>query len=121
MIDSWNVLSLLRELYAPQESDEMLLPLCEAAAKELSAMMKKDADPGDIRLLGAAAASANSRLMTRALFGNQSISSFKAGDVSVSLSDSEASIAAEKEKEEAMLRALPLLKDNSFYFGQVRI
>lgn len=121
MTDSWNVLSLLKDYYAPQLSDEELLPLCEAASSELSAMIKPDADPNDIRLVSAAAAIANYRLNTKNTFSENGISSFKAGDISISVSGTEAIASAKADRDDAMQKALPLLTDNGFFFGQVSI
>ncbi len=121
MTDSWKILSLLRDYYAPQGTDEELLPICEAASAELSSKIKDGADPDDIRLVGAAAAEVNYRLCTKNIFSENGISSFKAGDVSISVSGSESIEAAEKEKNSAYLKALPLLNDDGFFFGQVSV
>lgn len=121
MIDSWSVLSLLRDFYAPPESDDELFSLCEASAAELSAGMKETADPCDIRLVGAAAALANYRLCRRRSCSGQEITSFKAGDVSVSISGDDAVKLAEKSRDDALVKACPLLRDEGFYFGKVNI
>ena len=121
MTDSWNVLSLLKDYYAPQMSDEELLPVCEAASSELSAMIKPGADPNDIRLVCAAAAMANYHLNARSVYSESGISSFKAGDVSISVSGSEAVASAKADRDDALRRALPLLIDDGFFFGQVNI
>ena len=81
MIDPWSVLSLFRTCYQREESDDVLLPLCAAAAAELDARLRADADPGDIRLLDAAAAAVYHRLCLRMLESGQGVSIFKAGDV----------------------------------------
>lgn len=121
MTDSWNVLSLLKDYYAPQLSDEELLPLCEAACSELSAITKPDAEPNDIRLVSAAAAIANYRLNAKNIYSENGISSFKAGDVAISVSGAETIASAKADRDEALQRALPLLIDNGFFFGQVNI
>lgn len=121
MTDSWNVLSLLKDYYAPQFSDEELLPLCEAAASELSAITKPDTDPNDIRLVSAAAAMANYRLNAKGFYSENGISSFKAGDVAISVSGAEAIACAKADRDDAIQRALPLLRDSGFFFGQVTV
>ncbi len=121
MTDSWSVLSLLKDYYAPQMSDEELLPFCEAASSELSAMTKPDADPNDFRLVCAAAAIANYRLKSKNIYSENGISSFKAGDVSLNISGSETIASAKADRDEAIQKALPLLMDNGFFFGQVSI
>ncbi|MBO5409833.1 MAG: hypothetical protein J6A60_01075 [Clostridia bacterium] len=119
MIDCRNVLDALREYYACEGSDDELLPLCEAAARELSLKVKKNADFGDIRLINAAASMANYRLNFKKLSSQDGVTSFKAGDVTVSISPEALTEQAEKEKTRAFLEALPLLKDDEFFFGQV--
>ncbi len=121
MIDSWNVLAALRRNYSAEGTDEELMPLCSAAAAELAARMKSNADCSDIRLINAAAASVNYRLCMKRLAGDEGVTSFKAGDVTVSISPSALVEKAEKEKSEAMLLALPLLSDEQFVFRQVSI
>lgn len=121
MIDCWRILNALREYYSPAGTDEELIPLCTSAAKEISARVKKNADITDIRLINAAAAIVNYRLCMRNLSVADSVTSFKAGDVTVSISPNAAAERAEKEKSEAMLAALPLLRDDEFVFRQVSV
>lgn len=121
MTDSWNVLSLLKDYYAPQASNEELFPFCEAASAEISAITKPDADPNDIRLVSAAAAIANYRLNARNVYSENGISSFKAGDVSISVAGKDSLESAKADRDEAIQRALPLLTDTGFFFGQVNI
>lgn len=121
MIDCWKVLSALREYYSYEEEDSALLPLCEAAAREICAKVREDADYSDMRLISAAASIANYRLCIKNLHKDDGVTSFKAGDVTVSVSRSALSEYAEKEKNRAMLEIVPLLKDEGFFFGQVSI
>lgn len=121
MIDCWSVLAALREYYSPAGEDEELIPLCSAASSELTARMKPQADCADIRLINAAAAMVNYRLCIKNMHSEQGMVSFKAGDVSVSVSPSALEEMAEKERSSAMLRALPLLTDDEFVFRQVII
>ena len=119
MIDCRSVLDALREYYAPEGTDSELLPLCEAAARELSLKVRKSADFSDIRLINAAASMANYRLSIKSLSSQDGVTSFKAGDVTVSISPEALAEQAEKEKTRAFLEALPLLRDDEFFFGQV--
>lgn len=121
MIDTLSILSTLRDLYSPEESDAELVPLCAAAAKELSPRIRQQADLSDFRLINAAAATVNYRLCLKKLNSAQGVTSFKAGDVTVSVSPSVLLERAEKEKSEALLLALPLLNDDEFVFRQVCI
>lgn len=49
------------------------------------------------------------------------MTSFKAGDVTVSVSRRELADYAQKEKTEALAAAAPLLRDEEFHFGQVKV
>ena len=86
MIDCWRVLSALRELYSYGETDAELIPICDASARELSARVKRTADCSDVRLVNAAAAMVNYRLCIKRLHSDEGVTSFKAGDVTVSIS-----------------------------------
>lgn len=121
LIDCWRVLSVLREYYSYAETDAELVPICESAARELSARVRTNADCSDIRLINAAAAMANHRLCTKKAYSDEGVTSFKAGDVTVSISPNALVENAEKEKTQAILAALPLLRDDEFLFRQVSI
>ncbi len=121
MIDCWSVLNALKEYYAPQGEDESFVPICEAVARELTLRVKTGADFEDIRLINAAAAMANYRLSIRNVSSADGVTSFKAGDVTVSVSSQAYIEQAEKEKTRAVLEALPLLKDDEFIFRQVSL
>lgn len=111
----------MRINYAAEGTDEELLPLCTAAADELMPRLRADADCGDIRLVNAAASLVYYRLCMRKLAGDEGVTSFKAGDVTVSIEPSALIERAEKERSEAMLAILPLLRDDEFVFRQVCI
>ena len=83
--------------------------------------IKPDAEHSDIRLINLAAATVNYRLCVRNIHSDEGITSFKAGDVTVSISPSALVEQAEKEKAAATMAALPLLKDDGFFFGQVSV
>ena len=121
MIDCLSILSALREYYSAEGTDEELAPLCTAAAKEILPTISPKAEHSDIRLINLAAAMVNYRLCVRNMNTAEGVTSFKAGDVTVSVSPSAIIEQAEKEKTAAMVAALPLLKDESFFFGQVSV
>lgn len=121
LIEVWSILDALRRNHAVQGTDEELAPLCAAAAKELEARIKDNADCTDIRLINACASMVNYRLCMRKSEGDEAVTSFKAGDVTVSISPSAVIERAEKEKSEAIIAALPLLRDEGFVFRQVCI
>lgn len=121
MIEVWSILDALRRNHAAEGTDEELAPLCAAAAKELEVRVRDNADCTDIRLINAGAAIVNYRLCVRKSGMDEEVTSFKAGDVTVSISPSAVIERAEKEKSEALIEALPLLKDEGFVFRQVSI
>ncbi len=121
LIDCWRVLSALRELYSYGETDAELIPICDASARELSARVKRTADCSDVRLVNAAAAMVNYRLCIKKLHSDGGVTSFKAGDVTVSISPAALAEQAEKDKTAAILAAAPLLRDDDFLFRQVSI
>ena len=92
-----------------------------AAAREIEVKMRENADCTDIRLVNACAAIVNYRLCMKKSGTDEGVTSFKAGDVTVSISPSAVIERAEKERSEAMIAALPLLKDDGFVFRQVCI
>ena len=121
MIEIWSILDALRRNHAAEGTDEELAPLCASAAKELEAKLRKDADCSDIRLINAGAAMVNYRLCMKKNGTDEAVTSFKAGDVTVSISPTAVIERAEKEKSEALIEALPLFRDDGFVFKQVSI
>ena len=121
MIDCLSIISALRENYSANGTDEELAPLCTAAAKEILPRIKKNASHSDIRLINLAAAMVNYRLCIKNMHSADGLTSFKAGDVTLSVSPAAALECAEKEKHSAMMAALPLLNDDEFFFGQVAV
>ncbi len=121
MIDCISILSALREYYSAEGTDEELAPLCTAAAREILPRINPKAEHSDIRLINLAAAMVNYRLCIKNMHSADGLTSFKAGDVTVSVSPSALIEQAEKEKAAATVAALPLLRDDGFFFGQVSI
>ena len=121
LIDCWRVLSAVRNYYSHSETDAELIPICESSARELSSRVKPNADCSDVRLINAAAAMVNYRLCIRKMHSDEGVTSFKAGDVTVSISPEALREQAEKDKTEAILSAAPLLRDDEFLFRQVSI
>ncbi len=121
MIDCLSVLSTLRGYYAHEGTDEELAPICTMVINELLPRVKSKEMHSDARLVTLAAAMVNYRLCNKRLGTSDNVTSFKAGDVTVSVSSSALLENAEKEKTDALLAALPLLKDDEFLFKQVSI
>lgn len=86
---------------------------------ELEPRIRQDADLTDIRLVNLAAAQAYCKILARSFSSDEGISSFKAGDVTISTGASQASSAARTARDEALAAALPLLRDEEFYFSGV--
>ncbi len=121
MVDSLSILSALKENYSVTAADEELFPLCISASKEITARLRDNAEKSDIRLINLAAAMVNYRLCVKNMSSEDGVTSFKAGDVTVSISPSALLEQAEKEKTSAFLSALPLFRDDEFFFGQVSV
>lgn len=121
MICPQSVYSLYRQRYGAEGSGEEIGALCDLASAEISAMLSPDADPTDIRALGAAAALALLRYTRRQALAGGEVSSFRAGDISITASQATALTAAREEYSSAFAALAPLIKDGSFYFGQVKI
>ncbi|MCQ2477004.1 MAG: hypothetical protein MJ125_04130 [Clostridia bacterium] len=119
MIDTGKVISLSALLYGLNPEEENLFPYAEAVCGQIQSRMNKNADPDDIRILRLCAAALNRMIRLRNACGDNDITSFKAGDVAVSLSPREAENKCEKELSEATTLAAPLLKDEGFTFRQV--
>ena len=75
----------------------------------------------DARLISLAAAMVNYRLCVKKMRNSSEVTSFKAGDVTVSVSPNAMIELAEKEKNDALIAALPLLNDDEFVFRQVNV
>lgn len=121
MICPQSVYSLYRQRYGAEGSDEEIGALCDTASAEISAMLLDGTDPADIRALGAAAALALLRYTRRQALTGGEVSSFRAGDISITTSPASALAAAREEYASATALLAPLIKDGSFYFGQVKI
>ena len=111
----WNVLSDLcavTQLNAAERA--AVLPLCRCALERLQSQLRPDADPEDRRIARAAAADAHYDWTLRRLSQEESVTSFKAGDVTISRSADAALEIASRLRSEARLAVLPLLRDPYF-------
>ena len=122
MIDKWSVVDAVKLGYAYALDDSGLLPFCEAACRELTLRLREGANEADIRLINAAAAMANYAMALKALAADDGVTAFKAGDVSIKRSENGSGIAdAIQRRNDAMLAALPLIRDDGFLFSGVPI
>ena len=108
-MNQWTVLDSLRQITHLDEQGAVskALPLCEAPVQTLQKRIK------------AAAAIAYYDLTVLNTSDDDSTTSFKAGDVTVSRSTSVMLERASLIKNEAILAALPLLVDEEFIFTSV--
>jgi len=118
-MNQWNVLNSLRQLTVlDDEAAANALPFCKASLDEIRESLKSAADENDPRVGRAAAGLAFYRLTAQKLSGEDSVTSFKAGDVTISQSASAALDIASRARDEAYLAVLPLLRDDRFVFTQ---
>ena len=116
----WTVLSSLCEItQLDADARAAALTLCRSALDALLPLCRPDADPDDPRIARAAAADAYYVWTLRELAHEQSFTSFKAGDVTVSQNASAALELAERVRKDAYLAVLPLLRDPCFCFQAV--
>ena len=120
MIDALSVAALFRERFSSDADDRELNALCLSACLETKTMLKKESDENDIRIISLAAALVNYRLCRKNLSSGDGVTSFKAGDVTVTISPESLLENAEDELEREMVFAAPLLKDTGFLFRQVK-
>ncbi|MBQ3150670.1 MAG: hypothetical protein IJB86_05435 [Clostridia bacterium] len=120
-MNQWTVLDSLRQITSLDDRGAVskALPLCEAAANQIMRRIKHSADPEDPRLSRAAAAVAYYDLVLLLSSDEDGTTSFKAGDVTVSRSTSVMLERASLIKNEALIEALPLFRDDSFIFAAV--
>ena len=116
----WTVLSVLCAIAQPDAAQRAaVLPLCRSALERLRRSLKKTADPEDPRISRAAAADAYYDWTLRLLAQEENVTSFKAGDVTISRSASAAFETAERVRRDAYLAVLPLLEDPYFVFRSI--
>ena len=116
-MDAWAVLNTLRTLPVPQSAESsLLITLCRTAIDELQPRVRPDADPDDPRLLRAAAGIACMLCACRPVDNDDDVAYFKAGDVTVRRNASDALRIARELRDEGLIAALPLLRDDAFVF-----
>lgn len=123
---AWEVKEYLGHLTEIEESEqEKMLELCRASLREIEAMLKPDADRNDVRIASAAASLAFYKITIKNSFSSsEDITSFKAGDVSITQDTGGSSKQlerAEKLYSEALKSIIPLCTDNGFAFENIRI
>jgi hypothetical protein len=120
MTDVNAVCSLFRERYGDAAPENDVKAICFTAVREIGPLLKEGCE-NDIRVLGAAAAKANLRLWSKALYSDEQVCSFRAGDIALTFSPRAAYNMAESEYNQAISALAPLLRDDGFSFRQVKI
>ncbi|MBQ8784255.1 MAG: hypothetical protein IJZ57_10855 [Clostridia bacterium] len=123
----WEVtdaLSLLTDIADSEK--ETAEAICQRALDEINAKLKPEVEQTDPRIAAAAAGIAFYKLCIKrcGIQKEAEMTSFKAGDLSISYSTADAKEQLSLAKEicdKAMLEITPLLSDNGFYFGKVDI
>lgn len=122
MINQWDVLKRLSQFISiDEEGAENALPLCVVNLKKIETMLRIDADKNDIRICEAAACMSYYDYTLRLSSEEDHITSFKAGDVSVSRTVKSLLEHATNLKNDALKALLPLLVDEGFVFCQTGI
>lgn len=118
----WNVLENLKRLMPMEEEViEKALPICSQCLEEIRENLRDDADENDKRIAVAAAGLAYYQLMIASISADDAVTSFRAGDVTVSKNPVAIMETAANIRDEALARAVPVLKDRDFLFRQVGI
>ena len=117
MTTAWNVLARFRQfINISDEEAEKILPLCVVNLRRIQAQLRSDADANDIRIQEAAACLTYYDYTVRLSSETDDVTSFKAGDITVSKTTSSLTENAEKMKKDALLELTPLMKDTQFVF-----
>ena len=123
----WEVKDYLSELTdISAYKEEEILSLCRSCVKEIDSRLKNDADRSDYRVIAAAAGLAYYKLTLKKISADsgESITDFKAGDVSIkqeSKSYEKLLANAESFCNKKMTELIPLCRDNSFAFNQIQV
>ena len=123
----WEVKDYLGELTdITAYKEEEILPLCRSCIKEIESKLKPDADRKDFRVVAAAAGLAYYKLALKksSMESEAGITSFKAGDVSIEQESKTVEDFLDRAKdfyEKKAADIIPLCKDDSFAFNQIKV
>ena len=123
----WEVKDYLGELTdISAYKEEEILPLCRSCIKEIQSKLKPDADRKDFRVVAAAAGLAYYKLALKksSMESEAGITSFKAGDVSIEQESKTVEDFLDRAKdfyEKKAADIIPLCKDDSFAFNQIKV
>lgn len=121
MVTQWTVLGNLKQISSLDEEETAALPLCLTCLEDIRARLKAGADTNDPCIERAAAGLAFYKLMLKRITEDGTVTSFKAGDMSVTQKPAELLRLAATVRDEAIAGAAPLLKDEDFLFMKVGI
>lgn len=117
MVTAWNVLKRLEHFmdFDTNEKDKAL-SVCVANLEKVLSKLKPDSDRSDCRITEAAAAMSYYDFAVRAVADNsEGVTSFKAGDVSVSKSHQSLIEIASDLRRDALGNLAPLCADSDFF------
>ena len=123
----WEVKDYLGELTdISAYKEEEILPLCRSCIKEIESKLKPDADRKDFRVVAAAAGLAYYKLALKksSMESEAGITSCKAGDVSIEQESKTVEDFLDRAKdfyEKKAADIIPLCKDDSFAFNQIKV
>ncbi len=123
----WEVAKALELMTEIDENEkETVEAICQQALDDVNARLKTDIDLTDPRITSAAAGIAFYGLCVKRANqkGDADMSSFKAGDLSISfneVSSSKQLSLAKEIRDKALLELIPLACDNGFYFRKVDV
>ena len=123
----WEVKDYLGELTdISAYKEEEILPLCRSCIKEIESKLKPDADRKDFRVVAAAAGLAYYKLALKksSMESEAGITSFKDGDVSIEQESKTVEDFLDRAKdfyEKKAADIIPLCKDDSFAFNQIKV
>ncbi len=120
MISQWNVLARFRQLTTIDDTEaENILPLCVVNLQRVMAVINEKADKNDIRIANAAAALTFYDYTLKQTAQTDNVTSFKAGDVTVSKTTANMMDTAETLKKDALFELTPIMKDTDFIFMNI--
>ena len=119
MIDYRQTVVLAESLFNTPGANTVKTANARYICMSLGPYLKSEDFETDYRILMLSAAWLNYTMLTRHE-GEDSISSFKAGDITINGDDGKAVKNAEKNLELMRLQALPCLRDTSFTFGEIK-
>lgn len=120
MIDVVRVAKAVRKtMRLSQDETFDVIPTVSVACAQLSDRLENPKNASDQRVIDAAVYLSCYRLLLRNAAQDDTPTSFKAGDVTVSQSPALALEKAAALRDEAIIAAAPLLKDMDFVFRQV--